>query len=67
MSELQEDGRQGERDEETGGETGQVGGGGEAGGVPEPSNIQTLSLQLEPGEGIKESFTETDEEQVKNR
>ena len=38
MSELQEDGGQGEGDEEAGGEAGQVGGG-EAGAVPEPPNI----------------------------
>ena len=64
MSELQEDGGQGEGDEEEGGETWQVG---QAGDVSQPPYHLTLSLQLESGEGLEESFTTTDKETVKTR
>ena len=55
VSELQADGGQGEGDEETRGEAGQVGKAGDTGG-----DLLTLSLQLESGEGLKESFTQAD-------
>ena len=42
MSELQEDGGQGEGDEEAGGETRQVGEAGEAGGLKEPPSYDSL-------------------------
>ena len=42
MSELQEDGGQGEGDEEAGGETRQVGEAGEAVGLTKPSNYDSL-------------------------